>query len=589
VAATAAFVAWCAVTARHPHIWLSAVPAVLPLTSLAPWTGWIAFDEFDLVVLGALAGGHARLAVQRDATRAWPRLALPWFLVMAVAFAHGWWTGAGPAGWFDGETERLNAWRLFKGPLYALLAAPLLSRAFAPRAEAVMERVAAGMLAGVASVVLVAAWERAAFPGLLGFADDYRIVAAFWEMHVGGAAIDAYLALAVPFVAQAAARADTAARWIAAAALAMAVEYTVIVTHSRGACLAAAGGLLAYALLQRRLAAPRLPVRLRWRIAPRVLLVVLVLEAAAILSADSFMLVRARRTPLDVGTRLAHWRHGLALLHGPAQWAFGAGLGRLPARYAASVPGHDLSGAAHAVHREGASWAALEGPARTQAWAGLHALTQRLPPDAGTPLQVQLQVRADRPTRLQLSVCELHLLYPGRCADAVVVAGTAPGWQRRALQLGGVDGPWRSPVFGLSVLDVGGRVEVDDVVLQCDGRDLVANGDFALGLARWFPSAQRYFVPWHIDSLPLEVLIEQGLLGLVALGVLVAGALRAALSPRNRGLPGAPVLVASVLAALLVGLVSSVLDTPRVAFLLFLLLFIAVQSSQAPSARDGIR
>ena len=41
--------------------------------------------------------------------------------------------------------------------------------------------------------------ERAAYPGLLDFSQPYRTTAAFWEMHVGGGAIDAYLALATPF------------------------------------------------------------------------------------------------------------------------------------------------------------------------------------------------------------------------------------------------------------------------------------------------------------------------------------------------------------------------------------------------------
>jgi hypothetical protein len=145
--------------------------------------------------------------------------------------------------------------------------------------------------------------------------------------------------------------------------------------------------------------------------------------------------------------------------------------------------------------------------------------------------------------------------------------------------------PWRSPVFGLSVLDVGGRVEIDNVALEHDGRDLLRNGDFARGMTRWFPSARRYFVPWHIDNVPLEVLIEQGIAGLAAFALLFGSALRAALAPRNRGLPATPVLVASLVAALLVGVVSSVLDVPRVAFLFFLLAFIALQSGVAPCAR----
>jgi hypothetical protein len=591
VPATAAFIAWCAVAAWRPQAWLAVVPAVLPFMNLAPWTGWIAFDEFDLVVLGALAGGHARLAVQRDAGPAWPRLALPWFVLAVAALVHGTLAAQGPAGWFDGETDPLNAWRVFKGPFHALLAAPLLRRAFQRDPEAAMARIAAGMQVGVAIVVGAALWERAAYPGLFDPAADYRIVALFWEMHLGGAAIDAYVALAVPFAAHAAMRAATTARWMAAAVLAIGLEYTVLMTHSRGACVAAAAALLAYIVLQRRLAPPA-PAP-RWRIARRVLLAVLVAEAAAILAADSLVLARARRTPLDVGTRLAHWSHGLALLQGPVAWAFGNGLGRLPADYAAAVPAHDLSGAVHAVTRDGAAWATLEGPARTPAWGGLYALTQRVPPDTAQAQRVHIDMRADRPTRVGLSVCELHLLYPRRCVRAVVVAGTAPGWATQSVSLPG-DGPSRPPpgrsrVFGVSVLDVGGHVDIDNVALERDGRDVLRNGDFAQGLARWYPAARRYFVPWHIDSLPLELLIEQGIAGLAAFVVLVTGALRALRSPSNPVSPWAPVLVTSLLAALLVGLVNSVLDVPRVAFLLFVLILVPLQSVPAPDTRSDAR
>jgi hypothetical protein len=35
-------------------------------------------------------------------------------------------------------------------------------------------------------------------PGLTNFASDYRTSALFWEMHVGGAALDAWLMLSFP-------------------------------------------------------------------------------------------------------------------------------------------------------------------------------------------------------------------------------------------------------------------------------------------------------------------------------------------------------------------------------------------------------
>ena len=50
----------------------------------------------------------------------------------------------------------------------------------------------------------------------------------------------------------------------------------------------------------------------------------------------------------------------------------------------------------------------------------------------------------------------------------------------------------------------------EDPLAGTDGRPLLRNGDFDRGLAHWLPAAQSYFVPWHIDSLALESLIERG-------------------------------------------------------------------------------
>ena len=45
-----------------PGIWLFAVPACLPFLNFSPWTGWLIFDEFDLLLLAVLAAGYFRLA-----------------------------------------------------------------------------------------------------------------------------------------------------------------------------------------------------------------------------------------------------------------------------------------------------------------------------------------------------------------------------------------------------------------------------------------------------------------------------------------------------------------------------------------------
>ena len=62
-AVLAAFLLWCAVVAWRPGIWLFIVPAALPLLNFGPWTGWVVFEEFDLLLLGVVTGAYARMAL----------------------------------------------------------------------------------------------------------------------------------------------------------------------------------------------------------------------------------------------------------------------------------------------------------------------------------------------------------------------------------------------------------------------------------------------------------------------------------------------------------------------------------------------
>ncbi len=63
VGAVAALLLWSGVNFRWPLAWLVALPALLPISGFATWTGWFAFEELDLLVLGAAAGGYARIAL----------------------------------------------------------------------------------------------------------------------------------------------------------------------------------------------------------------------------------------------------------------------------------------------------------------------------------------------------------------------------------------------------------------------------------------------------------------------------------------------------------------------------------------------
>jgi hypothetical protein len=649
--ASGALALWLALTVWRPGWWLAVVPALLPLLNFAPWSGWQAFDEFDLLVLGTLAGVYLRWALDlRRADVSLPSLQPPavlWLaLLLGLLSMLGLYRGLADAGvdfaWFQGYSDPVNSLRLFKAPVYALLLWPLLRLQLRASPSRSAIRFCFGMLAGLGVVSLAALWERAAYPGLLDFSSLYRTTALFWEMHVGGAAIDAYLALAIPFVAWALWSARSPGQWAVAATLVLLAFHACLTTFSRGAYLAVAGSivLLGLLLLGRRLGfrarimfrralvvatavlattvllfaalvvfgyggvaavlllmalcvvicKPRLD---GWRGAGTVgLALALTLEVVVVFGTGNFMLSRLSASDRDFGSRLTHWQNGLGLLFTPGEWLWGIGLGRLPASYARFVPVREFSGAVQWLKLDdGRAAVQLFGPKSQEDLGGLFALTQRVPLLADVHYRVEFDARVFSRVDMALSVCESHLLYDRNCqiADIRLQPGNS-SWQRVSLALHGPPlsaGNWFAPrlgVFALSVTNAGAQADIAQLRLVAPGfENLLQNGDFARQTAHWFPAAQFYFLPWHIDNLFLELLIERGIFGLVVVLGLVGLALWRVCAGPARHHPLAPFVAASLSGALLVGMVSSLMDVPRVAFLFFLVIFFALSLGEGDS------
>lgn len=157
-------------------------------------------------------------------------------------------------------------------------------------------------------------------------------------------------------------------------------------------------------------------------------------------------------------------------------------------------------------------------------------------------------------------------------AGSLVLPLNGPGWS------GGTRYAPRFSVFSLSVVNAGGAADFDNVSLIGAARQkLLENGHFSKGLAHWFPAVQTYFLPWHIDNLFLEVLVERGWAGLLLYSALMAYALWQLLFGLARFQALSLYLAASLCAVLLIGLVSSVMDVARVAFLFNLLMLFSLQ------------
>lgn len=612
---------WSALLLWRPLLWLFAVPLGAACLNLAPWTGWIVWDEFDLLLLASLAGGYA---ARWRAPHALPLpLHLRWLLLalgalallglgrgladaMAMAAIHGdsstlrW-------DWFAGYTHALNSLRVAKAELYALLLLPLLHAASPVLSQVppvstlsrglppAQRYLAGGMLAGLSVVVLALLWERLAFAGLLDFSQPYRTVALFWEMHVGGEALDAYLALATPFAAWAVLAARRPLPWLAAALLATLAGYAALTTFSRGVYGAVLAALVLLLVLRQLQGTPLQGWRAR---AANLLVLVLLAEAALVLGAGSYMRQRLRDTPGDLNSRLQHWQRGQATLQSPTDWLLGLGTGRLPAHYAHSGPAGEWSGAVQAQRQPDAhpplTFVTLRGPATRKSLAGQFALVQRLSAPGAQPQPLRMRLRVQDRTDLQVQWCARHLLYSSACLEADLrVAPQGGQWQTVHLtlqpqparkRLGPTaersaappdQGRWRAPqlaFFSIAVAQAAAAVDIAEVqLLGPPGTPQLANADFAQGLAQWLGAAQSYFLPWHIDNLVLEMLLERGLLGLLCLyGLLLAALWLLCAGPARQG-PLAPCQAAALLGALCVGLSGSVLDVPRVSTLLYLL------------------
>ncbi len=629
MASLAALCIWTILVVWWPHLWWWVVPALLPLLNFSTWSGWLVFEEFDLLLLGTLAGAYARLAwlsvAAQDAPSS-PRhfsnavfrrsLFLNGLLVLlatstALALARG----VADAGgfrfdWFAGYGDALNSWRVFKSLGFALLFIPLLRGQLTPSTSVAAALLAKGVVTGLTLVALATLWERAAFPGAVDFSAHYRTVALFWEMHVGGAAIDAYLVMTTPFVVWALLATRRPGVWAGLAVVALLVGYACLTTFARGVYLAIALPLLLLASLlwlQKHQKHPQSAVqRLRqygaawgWRTPAGVLLsVALVLEVAAVLMGGTFMTERLASAEKDLSSRMEHWQQGVDLLESPADWLLGKGLGRLPANYAAQGPQGEFSGdvkwgVEQVVGSSPATFATLLGPPTRAQLAGAYELTQRVDSSVRGPFLLRLDVRVDQKTDLELFLCERHLLYDRDCQAAFVrvnpvMVGGQPVWQPLKVAFKGPAlklSPWYAPrlkMFSMAVANAAGQADVGNLLLISPGQPpLLRNGDFSQGLAHWFPAAQSYFEPWHLDNLLLEVLVERGVVNLIALLLLLAYALWQLVFGATRAHTLAPYLAASLVAVLLVGLVSSVMDVPRVAFLFFLLLFVALELATA--------
>lgn len=569
--------ALAAVCWRWSGSWVWVVPAALPLLDFSSLSGRLFWNEFDTLLLLVLAAVYARARVRPQIS--WPgRLPFAVYGASALlALAIGLWPPAPlDLNAFTHYTSTYHALHAAKGLAFALAFLPLVKSEWQHDAPRFTSRLTVGMVLGLAGELAYVLWERATFSGLWNVDTDYRITGSFTGMHIGGASIEAYLVLAAPFVWLWAWQRKRAWAVAGAAVLYAVAAYGVMVTFSRGGqaafAIATLIALAGYGVL--------ITKTRRHVVAGIVTLGAVVVVAGLVawpIISGKFSQSRLATIEHDLGTRTDHWQDALAILAQAGNPIVGVGAGTFPAAFYwySSVPGRP---ATYAFVREG-------GNAFLRLGGGESLYFEQLVPvDPGARYRLRIDLRSTAPAAtLTIPVCEKALLYSFTCAWGGIKLRPEAGWQRHEIAVstdgfGPPGSPLQRPVkLSMFNQDAKTLVDVDNVaLLDAYGRDLIRNGDFSAGMDRWFFSTDSH-LPWHAKNLFVHVLFEQGWIGLTAFLALLATTAATLLRRAARDALAVTLFV-GMTAFLVVGLVDSLIDEPRLDFLFFWLLSIALVS-----------
>jgi len=539
------------------------VPVALALFDIAPWSGRFYFDEFDLLLLISVAIAHVRLppaAPHVSQDFGFSLLAVLLATSYAVATVRGLLPWHLPeANDFSNYDSPYNALRIAKGVLWAFMLYRLFER-LSSIGHNVRCLFALGLVAGLAGTVVVIIWERLAFPGIFNFTDVYRVSGPFSQMHTGGADIETYLTLSTPFLLVLLFEGKSRIVRLTGLMLLAGASYGLMVTYSRA-------GYAAYGIAIALLVA--IPVSGRWfRI---VVAGLVVLTVAVPILNGSFTQQRMSQSGTDFEVRQAHWNDALQLRD--AGWItslFGMGLGRFPEMHYWRSRERRASGY-RLIFETGNRFL------RLGTGGGLY-VEQFVSIKPQHDYLLSLTARSDQANgKVSVSICEKWLLTSARCVSRSIDVSGNGRWMPVTVHLQSGDlgsGPWYAarPVK-LSIYNSDTqRVDVDNLRLQSkEGRNLLLNGDFSRGMDSWFFSVDND-KPWHIWSMPVQVLFDQGWLGVVALMLFVAAGLWRAACDAWRGDAMAGAMLASGIGFLVIGILDSLVDSPRLLMLFMLLL-----------------
>jgi hypothetical protein len=293
----------------------------------------------------------------------------------------------------------------------------------------------------------------------------------------------------------------------------------------------------------------------------------------------------------DLDTRVGNWKAGLAARDpGPVALLLGMGLGTYPRAAATRETGRAVPSNFVVGNENGKKYISVT----------VHSLDYfgqklRLPADGDLHLAAMVRPRGS-PAGMDAVLCAKWLLYSADCVSAALPAPVADQWNAATADFPAASlaplrrhGPVPRPIDISFSFPRDQAVDLAEVSLRdAGGRELIANGGFTDGTARWQFTDDDH-PAWRIMDFFLLLLFEGGAIGLGAFLAAVVAAVAGALTAIGRGEPiGAPV-VASIVAFLAGGVMDGLLDAPRLMSVFWLVALLGMLLGRARPAAGNAR
>lgn len=556
---------WGACAWWSPRFWLWALPAAVAVLDLAPWTGRFFWDELDFAVLVVVAIGLVRHRM------AWPQFAplgRPALLALAVVWVIGLAVSTLSLRAFDANATAsylspYNGLRVAKGALWALVLVPFYGGCLAEDSRRAVRAFAGGMVLCLVALTLSLVWERIAVVGGWGLDAFYRPIGVQSNTNVGGAYLEGLFVLTLPFALWWVVFDTRRTIRVAAAAVFLAGSLALLFTHARAAYLAlgvsGAFFILAAAPLRRTLSEH--PGRVLAMLAGAAIIV----ASIAVVGQSRFIELRWMRSAGDLAMRLAQWQEALEMLADrPVAFVLGTGTGSFAREYAGHARRTRLPATFSYLDQDGTRFL------RVSTGTAVY-VEQVVELERGGRYRLELRARAPDPALLTVPVCRKWLLQSEACVWSRL-AVASPDWTEFTAEVDAdrlVTGNRITFPIKLSLVNRGssGYVDVTGISMRrLDGPETVRNGDFRRGSDYWFWSSDAY-ASWHVHNLALHILFEHGLIGLSVSAMLLLAMAAAAFRRLADGDEAVPPLVAAMAGFLVIGLIDSLVDSPRVALL----------------------